>query len=497
MNEKRSDMALIDRVKELEQEIVKYHDLESRLESRELQYMKIFNSSTDGLLIYDRHGRIAEANPQACKMYGYRHDEFIELSREDICHSDYHYLFEQFRKETKAKGEFSGESKDLRKDGSMFMAEIRGTEFLYKGKKHVLSMIRDITERKKAEESLHRAFEEIKRLKEQLEMENRFLREEMEVKYQYEEIVGHSDAIVNVLKQIERVADTDTTVFLLGETGTGKELFARAIHNLSVRKNRPMVKVNCAALPDTLIESELFGKEKGAFTGADTTQIGRFEAADGGTIFLDEITEAPPAIQAKLLRVLQECQFERLGSTQTITVDVRVIAASNRDITEALQNGSFRKDLYYRLNVFPVLVPPLRTRREDIPDLVWSFVRMFEKTMGKRIEKIHPKSMMALQQYSWPGNIRELKNMVERAMILSNGPILQLTLPTPSFRNFSDNLTLVEVEKRHISEVLEKTGWRVRGKRCAAEILGLKPTTLDYRIKKLGIQRLPSAYKNL
>jgi formate hydrogenlyase transcriptional activator len=419
------------------------------------------------------------------------------ISREDICHIDYHYLFEQFRKETKEKGEFSGESKDLRKDGSMFMAEIRGTEFLYKEKKHVLSLIRDITQRKKAEETLHRAFEEMNRLKEQLETENKFLREEMEVKYQYEEIVGHSDAIVNAFKQIERVADTDTTVFLLGETGTGKELFARAIHNLSARKNRPMVKVNCAALPGTLIESELFGKEKGAFTGADATQIGRFEAADGGTIFLDEITEVPPAIQVKLLRVLQECQFERLGSTRTITVDVRVIAASNRDITGALQNGNFREDLYYRLNVFPVLVPPLRNRREDIPDLVWSFVKTFEKTLGKRIDKVHPKGMMELQQHSWPGNIRELRNVVERAMILCNGPILQLMPPTASSRHLSANLTLAEVEKRHILEVLEKTGWRVRGKQCAAEILGLKPTTLDYRIKKLGIPRLPNAYKNL
>jgi transcriptional regulator with GAF, ATPase, and Fis domain len=288
------------------------------------------------------------------------------------------------------------------------------------------------------------------------------------------------------------VAATDSTVLILGETGTGKELLAHAIHNLSSRKEKQMVTVNCSALPGSLIESELFGREKGAYTSALTKRLGRFEIADGSTIFLDEISELPLELQTKLLRVLEDGRFERLGRSDSIKVDVRVVAATNRDLTKEVSQGRFREDLYYRLNVFPLTVPPLRERRGDIPLLVWTFVKEHSERMGKTIESIPRKSMEALQRYLWPGNVRELKNIIERAVILSKGPDLLIEVPpiVDSERQHS-KMTLEELEKRHITNVLETTGWRVRGKNGAAEILGLKPTTLDFRIKKLGIPRRP------
>ena len=295
------------------------------------------------------------------------------------------------------------------------------------GKIFVGGIAIDITERKKrAESELDKAFSEIKRLNVRLEAENVYLREEIEVRHQHEEIIGKSEAIQKALSQAEQVADTDTTVLVLGETGTGKELLARAIHNLSTRKARPMIKVNCAALPPTLIETELFGHEKGAYTGALTKQKGRFELADGSTIFLDEISELSLELQPKLLRVLQEGHFERVGSSKTIAANVRIIAATNRDLSRAVQEGRFREDLYYRLNVFPITVPPLRERQEDIPTLVWAFVKEFEKTMANRIKTIPRKSMEALQRYAWPGNVRELRNVIERAMIISKDKVLNV-----------------------------------------------------------------------
>jgi formate hydrogenlyase transcriptional activator len=287
----------------------------------------------------------------------------------------------------------------------------------------------------------------------------------------------------------QKVAEQETSVLVLGETGTGKELLARAIHDMSPRKERIMIDVNCAALPAPLIESELFGREKGAFTGALTKRIGRFEAADGSTIFLDEIGDLQPEMQAKLLRVLQDGKFERLGSTESIIVDVRVIAATNRDLEQEVREGKFRKDLYYRLSVFPITMPPLLDRSEDIPSLVWSFVKEFGKVMGKPIEMIPKQTMEMLQSYSWPGNVRELKNIIERAMILTTGPTLHIdrintdNLETPRL------ITLEGVERNHILQVVESTGWRVSGKNGAAELLGLKESTLRTKMGKLGIER--------
>lgn len=336
---------------------------------------------------------------------------------------------------------------------------------------------------------LQGAYEEIKQLKDQLQQENLYLREQIELHYKHEDIVGTSKGLKNVLVQIEQVAVTNSTVLLLGETGTGKEVLARAVHNLSTRKNRTMVKMNCAALPSTLVESELFGHEKGAFTGAIAQKMGRFEVASGSTLFLDEIGELPLALQAKLLRVLQEQQFERLGSSKTIEVDVRIIAATNQNLQNAVQEGRFREDLYYRLNVFPVQIPPLRDRAEDIPLLVWNFVKEFEQTVGRTIANIPKKSMDALQRYPWPGNIRELRNVIERAMILSQEGVLQIELPTIKEATTATTMTLEAFERQHILSVLEKTGWRIRGQNGASEVLGLKPSTLESRMKKLGIQR--------
>ncbi|MBI2355052.1 MAG: sigma 54-interacting transcriptional regulator [Deltaproteobacteria bacterium] len=344
-------------------------------------------------------------------------------------------------------------------------------------------------ERKRADQKIQKALAEIKRLKDHLEAENFYLRDQIDIEYKHEEIIGQSDAIRRVLSQVEQVATKDSTVLLLGETGTGKELLARAIHSLSARKDRAMIKVNCAALPSTLIETELFGHEKGAYTGAMTRQIGRFEAANGSTIFLDEIGELPLDLQAKLLRVLQEGQFERLGSTRPIDVDVRIIAATNRDLARAVKDGKFREDLYYRLNVFPIALPPLRERREDIPLLVWAMVKEFAKSFGKTIERIPKKCMDALERYPWPGNIRELRNMVERAMILSSGSTLVVGVPDGPATIAVQPMTIEGMERMHIASVLERTGWRIRGRNGAAEVLGLKPTTLNSRMKKLGIKR--------
>ena len=343
--------------------------------------------------------------------------------------------------------------------------------------------------RREAEAQLQDSYDEIKRLKERLEQDNLYLREEIELNYRYDEIVGESDAIKQVLVQAEKVAKQDTGVLLFGETGTGKELIARAIHSLSPRKARTMIKVNCAALPATLIESELFGREKGAFTGALTKQVGRFEVANGSTIFLDEIGDLPLELQTKLLRVLQEGEFERLGSHETVSVDIRIIAATNRDLGKAIKEGRFRRDLYFRLNVFPITVPPLRGRQEDIPLLTWAFIKKYEKSMGKKISKVKNKTMDLLTHYSWPGNVRELKNVIERAMILNDGEGLQIDRIESSEALDSAILMLEEVDRHHIISVLESTRWQISGQKGAAQILGLKPTTLRSKMEKLDIRR--------
>jgi len=370
----------------------------------------------------------------------------------------------------------------------------------------VLTIVRDITERRNAEESLKKALDEVQRLKDQLHQENIYLQEEIRVASNFGQIIGNSEALRRVLSQAEQVAPLNTTVSILGETGTGKELLAHAIHKLSSRGNHTLVKVNCAALPGSLIESELFGHEKGAFTGADTRRSGRFELANGGTIFLDEVGELPLDLQAKLLRVLEEGEFERVGGSHTIKVDARVIAATNRNLAEAVRNGSFRSDLYYRLNIFPITLPPLRERKEDLPLLVTHLVRQLAQKLGKTIETIPHETMAKLRNYPWPGNVRELRNVIERAVIVSQGPklhliddldsqALELDLHKQAARQdvFSDPgptaETLEQTEYNLIVRTLKNVHWKLEGPGGAAELLDLHPSTLRSKMRKLGIER--------
>jgi formate hydrogenlyase transcriptional activator len=302
-------------------------------------------------------------------------------------------------------------------------------------------------------------------------------------------IVGQSPAMRRVIEQIHQVAATDSTALLLGETGTGKELLATEIHQCSARRGRGMVRVNCAAIPGTLIESELFGREKGAFTGALARQIGRFELADHSTLFLDEIGDLPLEVQIKLLRVLEEREIERLGSPRSIRVDTRIVVATHRNLEQRVAEGTFREDLYYRLNVFPVVVPPLRERGDDVVLIAWRFVLDFAKAFGKQIDSIDDDSLVALRQYTWPGNVRELRNVVERAMITARGPRLTIAVPQPSSGVSARSARLCDVEREHIRAVLESSGWRIRGIGGAADRLGLRPTTLETRMAKLGLKR--------
>jgi formate hydrogenlyase transcriptional activator len=359
--------------------------------------------------------------------------------------------------------------------------------------------------RQRAETELHAALQQVQELQKQLEAENVYLQEEIRKEHNFEEIVGNSKGLLDVLRKVETVAPTDSTVLILGETGCGKELIARAIHNRSKRKHRPLVKVNCGAIPTGLVESELFGHMKGAFTGALERRTGRFELADGGSLFLDEISELPLDTQVKLLRVLQEHEFEPLGSSRTIKVNVRIIAASNRDLEKAVQEGRFRADLFYRLNVLPLTLPPLRERRADIPLLASFFVDRLSRQFGKQIAGISQETMDLLSRYTWPGNIRELQNVIERAVVLCPGTVLRLgkdLLPVVSEQRDEEIVStsaaasaaslpssLENVERAHILQILRETQGVIEGRRGAARILNLHPNTLRSRMKKLGIER--------
>lgn len=357
--------------------------------------------------------------------------------------------------------------------------------------KRTVELVAARQEAEKKQKNAEAALLEIQELKNLLEAERAYLQDEIKLENDHEKIIGQSDALKYVLFKVEQIAGSNTTVLLLGETGTGKELVARAVHDLSLRKNRGLIKVNCATLPANLIESELFGHEKGSFTGSQSRHLGRFEVAHGATIFLDEIGELPLELQAKLLRVIQDGEFERLGSSHTIKVDTRVIAATNRNLEVEVQEGRFREDLWYRLNIFPITLPPLRDRLDDIPLLVDFFVKKIAKRMGKTIEIIPMSVMAALQNYHWPGNIRELENVLERAVINSSGPKLRLVdeLKKPFKYLRQSAKTLDSVEREHILRVLEETRWKVSGKDSASEILGLDRSTLRARMAKLKIER--------
>lgn len=478
-----------------------YQRLQHYSERLQQQNELILDAAGEGIYGLDSEGNTTFANPAAIQILGWTSDELMGRPAHDVHHhtrvdgSTYPRtdcpIYAAFKD---GKVHHVDDEVFWRRDGSSFPVEYTSTPIREHGRLvGAVVVFRDITERKRAEEQLRRALAEVEDLKNQLQAENVYLQEEIGLQHNFADILSHSDAMKEVLHKVEQVAATEATVLILGETGTGKELLARAVHSLSPRQDRPLVKVNCAALPSTLIESELFGHEKGAFTGAVSRRTGRFELAHGGTIFLDEIGDLPLELQAKLLRVLQEGELERLGDSRTIKVNVRVIAATNRDLKQAMANGEFREDLYYRLNVFPLVVPPLRERLDDISLLASHFVTQYGAKLGKRIERIPQRVMHALQAYAWPGNVRELENIIERAVILTAGPTLEidesLHVGSRTQATMQSGRTLQDVEQAYILHVLEETAWRIEGAHGAAGRLGLRPSTLRSRMQKLGITK--------
>jgi PAS domain S-box-containing protein len=455
------------------------------LRASENRFRSLFEFSPDAIIVTDREGRIAEVNGQVEKFFGYDRAELMGRTIEMLVPERFQNAHVGRRKsyhshaQTRPMGvglELSGR----RKDGTEFPVDIMLSPVEAEGR-FVLSVIRDLTEKVQIRESLERK-----------EREKQYLEEELNLEHSFEDIIGESPELRRVLKQVETVASTDVTVLILGETGTGKDLIARAIHRLSPRARRTFVKLNCAAIPTGLLESELFGHERGAFTGAISQKIGRLELAHQGTLFLDEVGDLPPELQPKLLRALQEKEFERLGGTRTIPVDLRLTAATNRNLEKMVADREFRSDLYYRLRVFPVTIPPLRERREDIPLLVRYFVTKHARQMDKRIETIPHDVMKALTKWSWPGNVRELENFVERAVILTKGPSLRIPLgelEVSAAEPPRHGASLEATDREHILGVLRESKGVIAGPKGAAARLGLKRTTLNSKLKKLGIER--------
>ena len=441
--------------------------------------------------VFDKEGRMLMWNKNVELVLGYSAEELHNKHISDFQKGDDRKrVFEVFENVFSEGKERTIEYNLITKSGEEIPCIGSGSRAILNGKEYLIGIAIDITRLKKTEKKLNGVISELEILKEHLQAENIYLRDEIKSEHNFDNIIGESDSLRHTLYRIEQVASTDTTVLLEGETGTGKELLAAAIHSRSKLKEKPFIKVNCASLPATLIESELFGHEKGAFTGAIQKHIGRFELADGGTLFLDEISEIPVELQSKLLRILQEGELERIGSSKTIKVNVRIIAATNRNLEQLINKKLFRKDLYYRLNVFPITISPLRDRVSDIPLLTKHFVDKFNRKMGKNIKRISKKTIQQLQNYSWPGNVRELENVIERAVIISTGNSLNVEpLLKPMFEKDDKFLPLAEFERQYIIKVLEKTYWRVDGPKGAAQILDMHPETLRSRMRKLGISR--------
>lgn len=468
----------------------------------------ILKSVGDGIYGVDAKGDTTFVNPAAERILGWKSEELIGKNMHKLIHhshgdgTHYHgedcHIYAAFR-----DGEVRYVDNEMfwRKDGEPIPVEYTSTPIMDSGRLvGAVVIFRDISERKQAEEKLRSALNEVQALKQQLEQENAYLQEEYRTEHNYKQIVGKSAAIHKVIQQIDLVARTDANVLITGESGTGKELIARAIHEASLRKNRPLIRVNCASIPRELFESEFFGHVKGAFTGAIQDRSGRFELANGGTLFLDEVGEIPLELQGKLLRVLQEQQFEKVGESKTRTVDVRIIAATNRDLKQEVMAKRFREDLYFRLNVFPIESVPLRERQQDIPILAHHFLQMACQKFAKPGLQLTLGDIRKIQSYEWPGNIRELVNVIERAVILSQGSKLRLDLPETSVtveqgadvlieQNVHTKQQLVEIERTNIINALKLCNGKVFGDGGAAELLNIKPTTLASRIKKLAINR--------
>ena len=458
---------------------------EKAIREREERFSGILESALDSIITIDRDWHIRIFNKAAESIFRCRANEVLDQSLERFLTEGFQKVLAEYMRATEAgtatqRYMWTPDGLTARRaSGEEFPIEATISRAQVSGQELYTIILRDIDDRKHAEEELGK-----------LQLENVYLQEEIKAAYNFEEIIGASAAMQGVFRHIEKVAATDATVLISGETGTGKELIARAIHNRSTRREKPLIKVNCAALPGGLIESELFGHEKGAFTGASAQKKGRFELADQATIFLDEVGELPLETQSKLLRVLQEQEFERVGGTRTLRVDARVIAATNRDLEEAVKVGSFRADLFYRLNIFPIALPLLRERKEDIPILTHYFVDKFAHRMGKKVTEVAPKAIDRLKNYSWPGNVRELANIIERAVILCDCETLRaehLAVSDSLVQVEPGIASLEEIERRHIVRALEQTHGKVGGEDGAAKLLGLNRTTLISRMKKLAI----------
>lgn len=462
----------------------------------------LLNAMTEGVYGFDLKGNAVFINPAAEQMTGWNAEELIGKNIHD-CHHHSHADGSPYPQQdcpiyrTLHDGIARQVSDDVfwRKDGSYFPVYYSSTP-VYDNNMliGVIAIFRDVSIQKHTEDSLRKALAQVQALSERLTSENQYLLTELQGKQGAMGLSGNSKAINHLTQQINLVANTDSTVLICGENGTGKELVARSLHQLSHRKNHPMVSVNCAAFSASILESELFGHEKGAFTGAISRRKGRFELAHNGTLFLDEIAELSLEAQSKLLRVIQEQSFERVGSSETIKVNIRLIAATHHDLQARVEQGLFRMDLFYRLNVFPIQVPPLRDRQDDLPNLVSDLVASLSQKLAKKITKVSAKGLHKLQQYPWPGNVRELQNLIEREIILTHDNTLtfnSLQLPTLKDRNtaIKQPLTMIEAEAAHIIDILELTQWRISGPNGAAAMLALPPSTLRSRMKKLGINR--------
>ena len=455
-------------------------------------YKTVIDNVEDLIYVYNDKGELLLYSESLIEKLGYSKEELDQMGMFDLDTAVTEEFYNAHFDVLRTKGSHRFEWLISRKDGTMFPVDITSSHLKYYDEDYSCSVVRDITAKKMRDLQLYEALEEIKSLKDRLENENEYLQEEISNKINFNNIICQSESYKSVLIQVDQVAPTETTVLITGESGTGKELLASAVHANSARKNRPLIKINCATLPKDLIESELFGHKKGAFTGAITDKAGKFTLADGGTIFLDEIGELPLELQPKLLRVLQEGEYDELGGTKTIKVDVRIIAATNRDLKEMIREGKFREDLYYRLNVFPIHNIPLRARKDDIPLLAQFFLEKYSSKAGKTFKRLSKDTIDALMNYNFPGNIRELENMIERAVIVENGPTLKpgnwipekdLVAASNDFKSFEAN------QRDYIIEVLEHTNWRVSGPSGAAKILKMKDKTLFAKMKRLGIEK--------
>ncbi len=468
-------------------------DISVRKESSRVARLSRFTieSAGDAIFWINKKGTIVDANATALQAYGYSQEELIGMSVLNLSRNMSKEVFGEVWKKIKTEQATVLEGIHYTKAGKKINVEINANFFQFEDQEYSASIVRDVTIRKGKEAALRGALMEIRELKEKLEIENNYLNEEIEVKNDFGEIITNSDEFRKVLKQVEQVANTDSTVLITGESGTEKELLVRAIHQLSIRSTRPVIKVSLGSLPHHMIESELLGHEKGAFVGALTRKIGKFELANEGTLYLEEIDEVPLEMQANILRIIRDGQFERLGGRDLIKVNVRIIATSSKDLAEETQAGRFLEELYYYLNVFPIQTIPLRDRKEDIPILTRYFCERIGSRINKKITDIPQSAITKLKSYDFPGNVRELENLIERGVITSRAGKLNLSdFNLKRKRTKPTNLlTLEEMQRQHIAKVLQKTDWRVSGDKGASVILGIPPTTLFSKIKKLGIKR--------